>query len=495
MRQDFIKKQLECKFHAGIIILLITSPFILIFTCFIRNSSMDSGVVTCSGALSSPFPSGGLPPTVNQIANLTALINETLPPLNWTITDPDDDNGSYVILQDTYVNVNDVVSLLSYRNSLLIWDNNTPILYMISNTSEPGWHNFTIAFCDESDVSNLTALALANWNASVVWLHVERPPAVLSEPLVRAYFNDTEAYYNFSIFDPDSVNGTLNVSRDGSLIYGPDVVWNVTSNNTSFSIPIDTNNTGVFNYSITVTDGNYTVVNYSIVWIATSFPPMINGLKNWTVSPDLGLLAVNFTIEDLEDENGTYTVLLNGAVLNRSFENAIWINGSLNSFNFPLIESVLSDFQIIATDPNGNTTSVNFSIYVNSPPVILDPDDATYTRSSSQQIIEWVVSDSDNATGNFTLYRNDQMITGGFTNFTWVNNSHLTLYISLTSEGTFNYTIVVTDGISIRQQSTIITVVEPPERVLSEDSINIILIVFISIGVISTLIIIFGKKK
>ena len=420
-------------------------------------------------------------PTCNQPVNQSVLLYQAGVVISWTIRNADRTSGLYLVFHDAVPTL--TISLLA---NVKTWYNNTPLSVPV-NTTIAGWHNYTIFFTDMtiSEMANATFTG----NYSTAWVHIETPPTIHAPAELRIHCGAIGRSLDITITDPDSASGRINVTRNGSMVIGPDLQWNESQ---VISIPITTTTPALFDFGITVTDRNYTVQQQSIAWVAYSFPPEILGLRNRTVSPDARIATITFRITDVENATGNCTVLRGGIPFNNSYVNATWTNNSQRVVYAELTIIGLNNYQIIAEDLTNNKTTKTFSIYVNDPPKIKSSSPQNYTKPNDN--ITWVISDSDNVTGTYSILRNGTTLPA-YVNLPWMNGSTIEMPVSTGVIGSWSYTIVFTDGLSTRHHTIIISITGKNSVPLEPMTVTIILWVFVIVGLAGMGIILGSKKK
>jgi len=320
-------------------------------------------------------------------------------------------------------------------------------------------------------------------------VHVETPPTIHAPAELRIHCGTPGKSLDITITDPDTASGWINLTRNGTMIRGPNLQWNESQ---VISIPLNTTTTSRFDFTITVTDHNYTVQQHSIVWIAYNFPPEISGLRNRTVSPDAKLVTITFRITDIENTTGNYTVFRTGSSFNNSYVNATWTNNSQCAVYDGVSIIGRITYQVIAEDLNHNKTTVTFFIDVNDPPRIKSSSPQNFTAPNNN--ITWVIIDSDNITGNYTIIRNGTRLPT-FIDLPWFNDTSINVPVSASVIGSWNYTIEFTDGLSTRYNVIIISISGRNSVPLDPTMVTVILGVFVIIGLAGSSIILGSKKK
>ncbi|MBN2150727.1 MAG: hypothetical protein JW839_04685, partial [Candidatus Lokiarchaeota archaeon] len=221
------------------------------------------------------------PPSINQPPDRRVLLNDAGVVITWIITDPENASGTYIVAHDDFDPMENIASLPSM---LRTWVNDTAFDVPV-DTSQAGAHNYTILFSDMTQ-SELIEAAIAgdpiSWGTDTVWVTVETPPVIQAPATLRIHEGETGRVLDFSIVDPDSPTGFMNVTMNGSAVLPANTQWNASQ---VVSLPLNTTSSGFQNYTLVATDRNYTVNMCTTVWVAIDFPPEILGLVNRTVSP------------------------------------------------------------------------------------------------------------------------------------------------------------------------------------------------------------------
>lgn len=423
--------------------------------------------------------------TCNQPSNQSVLLDQSHVVILWTIRDTYRTSGDYIIFHDTIPAI--TISALSNLKS---WSNNSQFSIPV-DTSITGWHNYTLFFTDMTLNELLKAGSGASGDLSIAWVYVEAPPSINAPAELKIHRGAIGWSLNITITDPDSPSGWINVTRNGTMIRGPNLQWN---NSQAISIPLITTAVGYFNFTISAMDHNYTIQQISIVWVAYNFPPEILGLHNYTVSPDAKIAAIRFRITDIENLSGNYTVLHSGTPFNNSYVNATWTNNTQRVAYIVLNTIGLSIYQVIAEDLTHNKTTSIFSIYINDPPRIKSSSPKNYTTPNGN--VTWVIIDSDNVTGSYYVLQNGTKLPiFTITSLPWLNETDINISVSMSSIGLWDYTIVFTDGLSTRHDTIIISVTSNNNTPLDPATVTIILSVFMLVGIIGACIILGRKKK
>ncbi|MHA1684517.1 MAG: hypothetical protein ACTSUE_26500 [Promethearchaeota archaeon] len=417
----------------------------------------------------------GAPPVSNTPPDQSVLVNQAGVVIPWIITDPDNSSGLYA-MQRNGVTITSTINPPSWTNGVAI---NFPV-----DTSTPGYYNYSIGFID--------GIVSQNAGADTVWIRVEEPPIIQTVDTQKVHTGAVNQFFEIIIADSDS-NGTLNLTINGTSALGPNYNWNASQ---AINFPINTTTAGLYNYSVIATDSNYTIQKDTIVWINDHFPPDVNVEPySSVVSPDIGTMVLNCTIIDYENVTGNFTFYQENSPFNSSVDNATWANNSIYIFQIDVSTVGTSNYSIIAEDLDGNQTRVNFNITTNSPPTITTPVNTSYARTTlTTYNITWTISDLDNVTGTWTVYRDNIDYYPPYSNQPWTSGSDITITVYANVIHVYNYTIVFDDGVSTRQQTVIITIT-PAQQKLSENTILLLLGGTIIFGLVGMGVILKNKDK
>nr|MDO8115820.1 hypothetical protein [Candidatus Sigynarchaeota archaeon] len=432
------------------------------------------------------------PPTTADPPNQVVLLNQPGVTIQWTIIDDDDTSGLYVILVDQALDVNSLEAIM-VSQTLHTWTNNTLINYSVA-TSVAGNHNYTIFFTDMT-VPEIIAAAYGglpiSGNASTVWVYIERPPVVDFIGRTRFHVGEVGQSLTIAINDQDTPSGIINVTVNGTHVIGPNGAW---TNPAVFNVPINTTAPAIYDFFVSVSDQNYTITETKQVQVAHSFPPEITGIENRTISVDDDFIEYVMIITDMENTTGNYTILRGGNPFNASYVNATWSNATSIQIYLEIQSTGFTTFQAIAQDLDGNQTTTTFHVYANTPPVISIPANITITLSTRNQNISWVISDVDDQNGTYTVFRNGSVYLVTYQDRPWMNGTAINVPIIVSATGTYIFSIQAFDGYSYRSQAIRVIVIADRDDLLSEDTKNVIFVVFIITGIAGFGIIMYKRK-
>lgn len=101
------------------------------------------------------------------------------------------------------------------------------------------------------------------------------------------------------------------------------------------------------------------------------------------------------------------------------------------------------------------TDTVLVTVSPNVAPVINTPGPVSWQVGGPGVAITWVANDTTMGTGTCAVYRNGTVIL----NATWTSGGNITIVIQGLQPGTYNYTIVVHDGLGCSASSQVIVTV------------------------------------
>ena len=161
---------------------------------------------------------------------------------------------------------------------------------------------------------------------------------------------------------------------------------------------------------------------------------------------------INWTIIDTSVRETAFMIYRNGS----SIATGTWMSG------VPVIQNVdgltvgVYNYTIIVND--GIDGIVNDTVLVkvrNVSPIISSPSDIHYTVGDSGNEIIWTVTDASIESTSFTIYRNGSSIANG----TWISNVSEVQNVDGLDVGSYNFTIVVSDGYGDIAQDVVILIV------------------------------------
>ncbi|MFX1282998.1 MAG: glycosyl hydrolase family 17 protein [Promethearchaeota archaeon] len=89
------------------------------------------------------------------------------------------------------------------------------------------------------------------------------------------------------------------------------------------------------------------------------------------------------------------------------------------------------------------------------PPISTSPKDINVIQNEEANI-SWIITDNNNSTGTYNIYRNGSLISQP--DEIWENGTPIIIIIDTSTIGTYDYTIVFSDGISTTSDSVIVSI-------------------------------------
>ncbi|MEX2683206.1 MAG: hypothetical protein Q6373_016595 [Candidatus Sigynarchaeota archaeon] len=121
--------------------------------------------------------------------------------------------------------------------------------------------------------------------------------------------------------------------------------------------------------------------------------------------------------------------------------------------------------------------NIDASWYSNIYPILTHPSDITYTAGQTGYQVSWTMTDINSSIRTYTVYANGSVVTSG----TWSVIATVTQSVAGLPVGSYNYTIVTTDGYGGFVQDTVIvrvlngipTITHPNDAIFTGDQSNI----------------------
>lgn len=196
-----------------------------------------------------------------------------------------------------------------------------------------------------------------------------------------------------------------------------------------------------------------------------SFGVCINGV--WTGGPDLANMGYDYT--SFWYFVGSYNGATKKMYLNAVEKQSVVATGNMSGYNtvlalgdYPNLADtsayqyggVLDEVRvskvgrsaawITATYESGRDDLLDWGeeTSANTDPTINAPGDVNYSEGSTGNVIAWIVTDPEQLTGNYTVYRNTTLHGAS----TWSNNTAINYNVDAQGVGLWNFTITATDG-------------------------------------------------
>jgi hypothetical protein len=135
-----------------------------------------------------------------------------------------------------------------------------------------------------------------------------------------------------------------------------------------------------------------------------------------------------------------------------------------------------------APAPAGNDASL-IHLVPNISPMITSPLDVAYTAGSTGNTIFWNASDTNTGAPRYVITRNGTEIANG----NWSTNVLIGLVIDGLLAGSYNYTIIITDGYGGSVKDTVIVTVTAPPSPLPDLPTMVISVIVIVGGAVGTI--------
>ncbi|MHA1794054.1 MAG: hypothetical protein ACTSVI_15535 [Promethearchaeota archaeon] len=331
---------------------------------------------------------------------------ETIP---WNITDPNDTNGTYSV----FVN--------NFPNGSGVWINNTLINYPI-NTNWVGTFTYLIVYTDGYSQTS---------DAIEVRVTSTTPPSANDVADFAVPLGATGENITWNITDPGDI-GTYVVLKDG-VIYSSGS-W---TSGIQFNVSVDVQTTGIFNYTLRYTDG----INYGTevtTMVSVNAAPTITNPPDQVVGENI-VASIPWNISDTDNASGSYEIFRNGT----SIQNGTWTSGV--PINASIDTSIIGDFNytILYGDGISNGTPDTVIISVNAVPTINNPQDQVVGENTAASL-SWAITDTDNASGSYEIFRNGTSIQNG----TWTSGVLINISIDTSIIGDILFIINYSDGIN-----------------------------------------------
>ena len=141
------------------------------------------------------------------------------------------------------------------------------------------------------------------------------------------------------------------------------------------------------------------------------------------------------------------------------------VNGTWTS-GVPVIVSVDGlpvgsyNYTIIATNSLGDgvQNTVNVMVLLPPPAFTNHPINVSYAKGTKGNTISWNITDSDVGTTSYTIFRNGTQVANG----TWASGVPVSINVDGLAVGSYNYTIIVSNGLGSHVEDTVIAKVFVP---------------------------------
>jgi hypothetical protein len=219
---------------------------------------------------------------------------------------------------------------------------------------------------------------------------------------------------------------------------------------------------------VSVLDMNFTAMgdyfNYRVVRIAANDVPQ-NTIPQITAPADITYEAfttghtIEWTITDPNVGVTNYVIYRNGAIVTTG----VWMSGFKALIDIDGLAVGSYNYTIIATDGLGGTGRDEVIVTVtpqpNVDPSISSPSDISYVAGATGNSISWTVTDLTTTTTNYKIYRNGTQMTSA----SWISGIAIVYGVDGLNVGSYNITIIATDGRGGEVSDTVIVTVTAPE--------------------------------
>ncbi len=360
-------------------------------------------------------------PTSDSPTNASYLFGSS-PQIQWTLTD-NYAGGLYQVLLDG----NPYVAPQA-------WSSGVPVNVTI-DTSSLGTYNYTIQYYDSVGLWGISDTVF------ITIYEIEAPTS--SQPNDAVYPVGTSGLTIDWILTDNVEGGFYRVFRNGI----PYQSWQPWTNGTNLQIPVETNEAGVWSYTVQFNDsyGLFGIPDTVGITIYDDQPPTINSPSD---APYL-LGSTGNTIDWIITDNsigGNYRVLRNDTEF---ISWNPWINNSNLQVQIDTSSLGVWNYTIQFYDSGGLwgvPNTILITIYDNVPPTSSDPPDSTQGQNTSGGFISWVLYD----TGGGGYYRVLVNSTEYIPWTPWLHGVSLIIPVdSFRSIGTWNYTIQYNDSAGV----------------------------------------------
>jgi len=194
------------------------------------------------------------------------------------------------------------------------------------------------------------------------------------------------------------------------------------------------------------------VDNIDASWSIRSYPdePSITHPSDITYTMGQTGYQISWTITDANASTKTYMTYANGS----SIASGSWISGVAVTQNVTGLPIGSYNYTIVANDGLGHSAqdTVIINVLANQAPTITHPADIMYTGGQTGNYIYWTITDAGTTTRTYTIYVNGSSLTSG----SWTSGTTIMRSVDGLSVGSYNYTIVVNDGLGLSAQDEVI---------------------------------------
>ncbi|MHA2033104.1 MAG: hypothetical protein ACW99Q_27365, partial [Candidatus Kariarchaeaceae archaeon] len=345
-------------------------------------------------------------PTITSPNDITYEHGSTGNNVSWTGTDNNPD--IYIV----------------YRNDTQVssgsWTSGTPINVNVDSLGL-GIYNYTMMLTDLN----------SNSVTDLVWVTVEDTISpVISTP------NDV-TYEHGSTGNSLSWTATDN-NADNYSIYLDSVLVDSGSwtSGTPITISIDNLATGIYNYTIIVSDLAFNTKG-DLVWVTVedTVSPLLTNPSDITYEE--GNIGNSLSWIATDNNPDSYVIYSNESLV----DSGTWVSGTPVAISVDGLTLGIYNYTIFVNDTSGNANfdTAWITVQDTASPSISQPSNITYEHGSTGNMISWTAIDSHEE--NYDIYQNGINVDNG----TWTSGVPIVLNIDGLIVGTYNFTIVVSD--------------------------------------------------
>jgi hypothetical protein len=324
------------------------------------------------------------------------------------------------------------MSLRTYqkKNNILLIFLSTILLFLITGCgSKTGGSSTASGTKQESTTKNTTTTA--STSSAVTATSAPVPSVTITSPLQTPYYSKTP---NLIISGLCSGSNIVNLSGSST-----DSVICATN---AYSFNISVTNDGTFNYSILQTDGNLSSSATTFQWILDRVAPLAPTITSPLVNPFISS-ASSLNITGACEEGATLT--LSGDIVASDAStpaNSLTqtCTGAVYSYTLNKTADGTYNLSLLQTDKAGNSSIPTSLVWtkntiIPSAPVITSPLQNPYYSKTPNLIISGLCSGS-----------NIVNLSGGSIDLVMCATNTYSFNVSATNDGTFNYSMVQTNG-------------------------------------------------
>jgi hypothetical protein len=296
-----------------------------------------------------------------------------------------------------------------------------------------------------SDYSGAGWIAVDNIDGS--WFNISYPdePSITHPADLTYTAGQTGKQISWILTDVNASSRTYAIYCNSSSIASNSWTSGMTVTQNVTGLPI-----GSYNYTIVANDGlGHSAQDTVIVNVIANQAPTITQPSNITYTMGYTGNYIYWTITDTGTSTRSFTVSINGS----SPVNGTWTSGSQISWNINGLVVGSYNYTIYVTDGLGLSVRDEVIVRVlNGIPTIYQPGDITYTYGIGTHSIGWYITDLSTIVRSYAIYVNGSWLVNG----TWTSSSYFYQSVDNIPIGSYNYTVVGTDGYGGTVKDTVI---------------------------------------